>query len=372
MKIENRDKSILKVIIIAIAFYFAVLRFDGIIILAKRFFLLTKPFLIGGAIAFIINVPMVKIEKMLEKADVKKGRRRIAFLLTIIILTAAVSAFLMIVIPQLSRTISALVLKLQTLIDEIPALLERHSENFTFMEEYILSLNINWKNIGQQIITWLQNFAVAVIGSGSGMVGGIIGGFTTCIFAVIFAVYILLGKERNTAALNRFSKAVFGEKISGRINYVCSLSYKVFSNFLSGQCLEAIILGSMFVVSMTFLRLPYAFLIGAVIAVTALIPVFGAFMGCAVGILLIAIESPVKAVIFVVLFLVLQQIEGNIIYPKVVGNSIGLPSILVFMSVIIGNSLMGVLGMILFIPLSSVAYTLIKEFVVSKEEKSVV
>ena len=147
---------------------------------------------------------------------------------------------------------------------------------------------------------------------------------------------------------------------------VSSLTYRTFSSFLTGQCLEAVILGSMFVLAMTIFRLPYALLVGIFIAFTALIPIFGAFLGCAVGAFLIFMVDPMKALMFIVLFLVLQQIEGNLIYPHVVGNSVGLPSIRVLAAVSIGGSLMGVVGMLIFIPIVSVAYALFREIVYLK------
>ena len=150
---------------------------------------------------------------------------------------------------------------------------------------------------------------------------------------------------------------------------VTSLTYSTFSSFLTGQCLEAVILGSMFVVAMTIFRLPYALLVGIFIAFTALIPIFGAFLGCAVGAFLIFMVDPMKALMFIVLFLVLQQIEGNLIYPHVVGNSVGLPSIWVLAAVSIGGSLMGVVGMLIFIPIVSVAYALFREIVYLKLKK---
>ncbi len=369
MKFDNKEKKLLKILLLAILFYFVMLRLNTVISAGVQFVSLVRPFLIGGALAFVINVPMVKVEKQLEKTGLKKGRRVLAFLITLILLIMVVALFLTIVVPQLVQAVSTLADHLQALIDKIPALLESQSGNLTFIEEYIASLNINWQNIGQQIIDWLQAFALALVGSGSGLVSGVVSGFATAIFSIIFAIYLLMGKETVAGSLKRLTVAVAGEKISAGIFHVCSIAYRSFSSFLSGQCLEAVILGSMFVAAMTVFRLPYAFLVGVVIAATALIPVFGAFIGCGIGVVVIAIESPVQAVWFLVLFLVLQQIEGNLIYPKVVGNSVGLPSILVFMSVILGNSLMGVAGMLVFIPLVSVVYTLVKEFVIYRERQ---
>ena len=147
---------------------------------------------------------------------------------------------------------------------------------------------------------------------------------------------------------------------------VCSLSYRTFANFVTGQCLEAVILGTMFFVSMTLLRFPYAMLIGILIAFTALIPIFGAFIGCVVGTFLSLVVDPMRGLAFIVLFLVLQQVEGNLIYPHVVGNSVGLPSIWVLVAVTVGGSLMGVVGMLIFIPLTSVVYALFRQTVYKK------
>ena len=150
---------------------------------------------------------------------------------------------------------------------------------------------------------------------------------------------------------------------------ILRLANRTFSSFLSGQCLEAVILGTLFVVAMTVCRMPYALLVGVLIALTALIPIVGAFIGCGVGALLIAITDPWKALAFVVLFLVLQQIEGNLIYPHVVGSSVGLPSIWVLAAVTLGGKLMGVAGMLFFIPLCSVLYALFRDFVKARLAK---
>ncbi len=372
MKTEFDEKSLLKVLLIAIAFYFAILRVDLLMGYISAFWSILTPFVAGGVLAFIINVLMVKVEKVLEKTKLKKSRRGIALLITVAILISLISGFLMIVVPQLVETISTLVVRLQIFINKIPIILESHSENLTFIEEYILGLNINWQDISQRISRTLQGFALSLVNSGPGFVSGIVDGFVNAFMAVIFAIYLLFGKEKNKSGLTDLLKAVADEKISNRVLYIFNLTYRNFAGFLSGQCVEAVILGAMFVVAMTIFRLPYAFLIGVIIAVTALIPVFGAFIGCIIGMVLIAIESPVQAFVFLAVFLVLQQFEGNVIYPKVVGNSIGLPSILVFMSVILGNSLMGVTGMLIFIPAVSVLYTLIKEFVNKRSEQRAV
>ena len=191
-------------------------------------------------------------------------------------------------------------------------------------------------------------------------------GLTTFFISFVFAVYILLQKEKLSV---QAKKVLFAFARKGRAEAtleVLALTYNTFSSFLTGQCVEAVILGSMFVVTMTILKLPYALLVGILIAFTALIPIFGAFIGCVVGAFLIFMVDPVKALIFIVMFLVLQQIEGNLIYPHVVGSSVGLPSIWVLAAVTIGGNLLGIVGMLIFIPLVSVVYALFREIVYLK------
>lgn len=367
MKLDRKEKNLLKILITAILFYFALLRIDSIIVFTGFLLSLAKPFIIGSAIAFILNLPMKKIESRLEKTKLKKGRRPLAFILTVLLMLAVISAFLLIVVPQLGTALETLILRLQLLSRQIPAFFENNAGHLSAIEEYIRSLNINWQALGENIVNRLKKFAMSIVGSGTDIISGVISGFTTFFFSLVFAIYILLGKEKISAALTELLNTLFSKRICNEFLHILSVTNRSFSSFLTGQCLEAVILGSMFVVAMSVTGMPYAFLVGVIIAATALIPVFGAFIGCGVGVVLIALENPVQALWFVALFLILQQIEGNLIYPRVVGNSIGLPSILVFMSVIIGSNLMGVLGMLLFIPLVSVLYTLTKEYVIARK-----
>jgi len=224
-------------------------------------------------------------------------------------------------------------------------------------------ITIDWDEIIKKISVMLQNMASTMVDSGIGAIGNIVGAVVNFLIGFVFSIYILLSKEKLGSQNKQVLYALLKENQADKILEVCSISYRIFSKFLSGQCLEACILGGMFVVAMTIFKLPYALLIGVLIAFCALIPIVGAFIGCGVGIFLILMVSPVKALVFLVLFLVLQQVEGNLVYPKVVGNSVGLPSIWVLAAVTIGGNLMGVVGMLVFIPLCSVAYTLFRMYV---------
>ena len=191
----------------------------------------------------------------------------------------------------------------------------------------------------------------------------IVSGIASFFIAFVFACYILLQKKKLSVQVRKVMYAFLKKKTVEQTLAVCSLTYKTFSSFLTGQCTEAVILGCMFFVSMILLRFPYALLIGVLITVTALIPIFGAFIGCVVGAFLILMVNPMQALGFIILFLVLQQIEGNLIYPHVVGGSVGLPSIWVLVAVTLGSSLMGIVGMLIFIPIVSVLYTLFRGWV---------
>lgn len=200
-------------------------------------------------------------------------------------------------------------------------------------------------------------------------VGSLVSGFATFFIAFSFACYVLFQKEKLHVQIRKIFFAFIPKQKATMFLDICSLTYRTFANFLTGQCVEAVILGSMFVITLSILKMPYALLIGVLIAFTALIPVFGAFIGCVMGCFLIFMVSAKQAILFIVVFLVLQQIEGNLIYPHVVGGSVGLPSIWVLAAVTIGGNLMGIVGMLVFIPLVSVLYTIFREFVYSRLKK---
>ena len=197
----------------------------------------------------------------------------------------------------------------------------------------------------------------------------IVSGIVDFFIGFIFAIYVLAQREKLSRQVKMILYAALPEAAADYLCRVGALACRVFSNFFSGQCLEACILGFLFVIAMTIFRMPYAVLVGVLVAFTALIPMFGAFIGCALGAFLILMQNPIQALWFIVMFIVIQQLEGNLIYPKVVGNSVGLPSIWVLAAVTLGGSTMGVLGMLIMIPLCSVAYSLLRESVYGRLKK---
>ena len=335
------------------------------------------PFILGGAIAFVFNVPMHFIENRLiqekwkEKYKiVRKTARPVSLVLTIIFVIGIVGGVLFGVLSQLTGTIAKLGYSIQTFIPKVQEWANDWFHNNKEVMAYVNQLEFNWDKVIEVAVDWVSNGAGNIVESGVTAAVNIVSGFATFFIAFVFACYILLQKEKLGV---QAKKVLFAFVQKGRAEAaieVCSLTYRTFSNFLTGQCMEAVILGTMFVIAMSIFKMPYAWLIGILIAFTALIPIFGAFIGCAVGTFLIFMIHPIQALWFIVLFLVLQQIEGNLIYPHVVGNSVGLPSIWVLAAVSIGGSLMGVVGMLIFIPIVSVLYALFREIVYLKLKKN--
>lgn len=335
------------------------------------------PFLLGGAIAFVLNVPMNFVERHLFSEDKRKGKRYMqkaarpcSMILVLIFVFGVVAAVMFVLVPQLGNTFSNLGKNVQIFLPHVQAWAKQVFHNNKEIMNIVNNIEFDWDKIMNAGIGFFKNGAGSVLDSTITAAKSIVSGVTTFFIAFVFAIYILLQKEKLEIQAKKVLFAFVRKGRAEAIIEVCSLTYKTFSSFLTGQCLEAVILGSMFVVAMTIFRLPYALLIGIVIAFTALIPIFGAFVGCGIGVLLIFMVNPTKAAIFIVLFLVLQQIEGNLIYPHVVGNSVGLPSIWVLAAVSVGGSLMGITGMLIFIPIVSVLYALFREVVYLKLKKN--
>ena len=348
-------------------------KYDVVFAILKFAFGILFPFILGGAIEFILNVPMNFIERHLfpekkkEKSKIiRKIARPVSLILVFLFVIGIISLIIFVLAPQLGKTFANLGASIQEFIPKVKMFAEDIFHNNRDVMAWIDGLEFDWNKIMQVGMDFFKTGAGNMLDSTLVMAKNIVNGIATFFIALAFSCYILLQKEKLNIQAKKVLFAFVPKGKAEATLEVLTLTYNTFSNFLTGQCVEAIILGSMFVVTMTSLRIPYALLIGIVISFTALIPVFGAFIGCVIGAFLIFIVDPFKAMIFVILFLVLQQIEGNFIYPHVVGNSVGLPSIWVLAAVSIGGKLMGVVGMLVFIPFVSVLYALFREVVYIK------
>ena len=329
---------------------------------------LLMPFIIGLCIAFILSVPMRAVETHLFRPlDKKCGRiwrkirRPLAATVTLLLALGVLAAAVFLIIPELGRS-------LRTLADSIPGFIARAqawltelAQKYPQWQDWINDLQLDWNAIAQKLLAFAQSGAVDLFNSTVSLATSIFSGVFNLFLGVIFAMYVLMQKETLARQITNVLRAHLPDAKTDRLLEIGRLSNRTFSRFLTGQCLEAVILGMMFFVTMCIFRFPYALMIAVLIAVLALIPIFGAIIGCVVGAFLIFVGDPMQAFWFVVMFLILQQIEGNFIYPKVVGTSVGLPSIWVLAAVTVGGGVMGIFGMLVAVPLSSVLYSLLRD-----------
>ena len=324
-----------------------------------------SPFAIGAVLAFIMNVPMRSFERILGGIKFPTLRRVVALLLTLLAVVLVLTVVFSLLIPQVADTA-------ETFASRLPAFYEKVENNIlTFLEEHpdiqewVLA-NTDFENF--DLVGFAQNVLAMVGDSVETIMLGAVSAISKTFdivfdlfISIVFSIYCLFQKENLARQGRKLLYSIASEKFADETVRIMRLTNSTFSNFLSGQCLEVCILGSMFAICMAIFGMPFIPLVSVLVAVTAFIPVVGAFIGCIVGALFILVDDPLQAVQFVAMFLVLQQLENNLIYPRVVGTSIGLPGMWVLLAVAVGGEFMGVAGMFLMIPLSSVLYTLIRE-----------
>ncbi|MCI8359773.1 MAG: AI-2E family transporter [Clostridiales bacterium] len=398
MELNKKNvRKILLIIAFAILLLVCLQRFDSVLAFFSWLFRLFSPFLMGACIAFILNVPMRFIESKLFPAegwrargrrgktgqagdavlpaagpDVnsrgwrvrEKLRRPVSMVLALAAVTGVIIVVLFLILPELGRTLMSLADRVPAFVVSVQDWLTELTEQYPDIYQQVKTIQLDWQKIGNDFVAFLQNWAASVLGSTVGVVTSVVSGVMNFLLGLFFALYVLIQKEKLGRQSRRVLYAFLPEKWADRLLSVGKLSNQTFSSFLSGQCFEAVILGAMFFICMSIFRFPYALMISVLIAFTALIPIFGAFIGCFVGAFLILMVDPLQAVWFVVMFVIIQQIEGNLIYPHVVGGSVGLPSLWVLVAVTVGGSLMGIVGMLVFIPLCSVLYALFRQTVI--------
>lgn len=362
------DKSTMKKLVFLIAFaitFYMLLRnigrFAGFI---GYFFGVMLPLVLGGVFAFVLNVPLKAIEKHIFKSDkkiVKKIKRPLGILMSLLIVAAIITAVLLLVIPELVKT-------LRVLIEIFPAFLERVMDKATVLyEKYpeiqtaVDTIERNKSEITGTLVDVAKTAAGGIVGSTISIISSFFGGVVNVVIGLIFGIYILANKESLKATFKKILKVMMPEKQTESVLNVFAVANNIFAKFVVGQLTEAVILGTLCMLGMIIFRFPYAAMVGALVGITAVIPVVGGFIGAGVGAFMIMMEDPIKALLFVIFIIVLQQIEGNLIYPKVVGSSVGLPAMWVLAAVTVGGGLMGIGGMLIGVPVASTIYTIMRE-----------
>ncbi len=359
-------RDVLALCLCVVAALFVLFNAGALLGFASRLLVILTPFWLGAALAFVLSVPLRFLEgRVLRFMDARPRlshlRRPVALALLLALVALVAYVLMSLILPELGRTVSAVIQGIPNFIAQVDQWLQPYGVSVSSYLNASLSLpsaETLDAQIGDVIDFLLRGAAL-----GGTVVTTLYQNIISTFFTVMFVIYFLAGKERLCAQVGRLLRVWVRDEVFERVMRVGLLAKQTFCGFITGQCLEALILGGMFFVAMSLLGMPYVLLISVFIAVTALVPVVGAWMGCIVGALLILLNDPLQALWFVVLFLFLQQIEGNVIYPRVMGNAIGLPSLWVLFAVVLGQGLFGIVGMLVFIPLTSVLYALLREFV---------
>lgn len=363
MKDKTRKDIIIIISYIALVI-FALVNFSKILAFLGKVISIFSPFLLGIILAFVLNVLNNFIEKKIfgkiKPSKIwNKIKRPLCITLSLILVFLTIFFVMNLLIPQLKNSASLFTDTLPAYKEDIIGILNK----FDIDESTVNKVGEYLDNFGKVITDYIKGNSKDVITVTTEVATSVINIISKGIITLVFAIYMIAQKETLSRQINKVMKAYLKPKTINKINTVGTLANKTFSNFVTGQCLEALIFGSLVFVGMLIFRFPYASTIGVLLGFTALIPIFGAFIGTAIGFILIMMVSPVKAILFVVFIIVLQQIEGNLIYPRVVGKSIGLPGMWVLLSVTVGGSIGGILGMLIATPLCSLLYALFTKMV---------
>ncbi len=352
----------------AIALLFALLlKYSDHIWSAMRLLLsIALPLILGCGIAYVLDILVIKIEKIsLFRQDGKlrlyKVRRPLSILGSLLIVAAVITLIINIIIPQLIDAFEVVIAGIQPILTEFTEWILSKNIVFPEIEEWINSLDVNWSELIQKVVSYISSGIGNVFTSAISIITSVGGVVVSIIIAFIFAIYILAEKERLARQLNALAEAYLKENARERLMYILNTAHSVFTKFFVGQLTEAVILGVLCTIGMWIFRFPYATMIGTLIGATALLPIVGAYLGAFIGAFMILTVNPLQSVFFLIFIVVLQQLEGNLIYPRVVGSSIGLPGIWVLASITVGGGLGGVLGMLLAVPTTATIYKLLQK-----------
>lgn len=370
-KIEIDYKKTLKLVIIAIIAYWILNHYQIVLSLLSKLLSVLMPFIIGCMIAFVLNVLMIRIEKQLSKVIVnpklKILKRVLSILGSIALVVGVVAIIIILIIPELVSAIKVIALSLPEVIDNLQNWTDSHSIYLPQLENLINQIDV--ESLGNELSKFAKTEFSGMLDSTIDILAVIVNGIVNFVLGLVFAIYILMSKETLKDQTKRLINAYLPSKVADNIFEVARLSRTTFSNFIIGQTVEAFILGALCTIGMIILGLPYAPMVGSLVGITAFIPIIGAFIGGAIGAFMIFTVDYMQAFIFIIFLVVLQQLEGDLIYPRVVGSTIGLPSIWVLFAVTVGGSLWGITGVLLGVPIVSVIYSLVKIQVKNREKR---
>lgn len=355
-------KTCIRVGISTVLVYLCIHYWSGFAKFVKMAFVAASPLIIGSAVAYVLNILMRFYESHYfpksNKKAVVKSRRGVCLLLSFLTLVLIVIILVWLVVPQLIASITVLV---NGAPNTIKTIINKIEGSKWIKSEWLEPIkSIDWKSKLYNFTTTITSGVGNAMGMAVNVVGTVFSSIVTTVLSIIFAIYLLVDKEKIGRQFDKVMRRYMSTNFYERTKYVISVLDDSFSSFISGQCLDAMLVGIMCTIGMLILRLPYATMIGAIVAFTALIPVAGSYIGAGLGAFMILTVSPIKALIFLIFIIVLQQTDGNLVYPKIVGSSIGLPGIWVLAAVTVGGGLMGVLGMLIAVPIAATLYKILR------------
>lgn len=358
-----------KIIIIALVGYLVATNITMIGKIIGKMLEIISPFVVGACLAFILSLPMNFFEKKFMKFKTKKGRkinkgfvRILSLVLAFLVIILILALIIDLIVPEIVNIISLLVDNFPYYIEEIKNFAINLTEDYPEITEAISGIEINKETLQIQI----KELATSFLTTSISFVGNMVNSVVNLIVSLVFSIYVLTSKDKLKEQAKKILYAYLNKENAENIINIGKTSKNIFQKFITGQCLEATILGTLSIIGMLIFNIPYAVPIGVLIGVTALIPIVGAFIGIIIGSILILSVEPIKVITFIIFILILQQIEGNLIYPRVVGSSVGLPGIWVLVAVSVGGDLFGIIGMLLGLPIASILYTIVKEDVHKK------
>ena len=370
MNIKEEIKELRKwmfLILFSALSFWIVNNFSIIFGIVSKIFKVLFPFILGCVIAYILNIPMMKIESLLKKI-IKKNKyknlvRIISIILSLMIFVFVLVFIAFLLIPELISNVESLINSIPKVINDLKVWIVDLLDKYPDIQIQINNAFSNSEHSVSSIVSSILNY---LLNSALGFMGNLVSGFATVFTSIIFSIYMLCQKEGLIKGFKKVLYAYINKEKVDKFLEVGSLANNTFSKFISGQCVEAVILGCLIFVALKIFSFPYALIISVLTAVTALIPIFGAIIAMVIGAILIGITNPIKAIFFIVVYQTIQQIEGNLIYPRVVGKSVGLSPLWTLLAITAGGSLFGIVGMLVGLPVASVLYALIKESVNKK------
>ncbi|MFQ9924086.1 MAG: AI-2E family transporter [Beduini sp.] len=370
MDYRKIDKLIMKYLIIIVLLILAVTNMNFIINSISLVFTAFANIILAAMIAYVINIIMSRIEKLIVKTDqpfLIKRKRIFGVVLSLVTIVLIFYLLINLIVPEFLKAVTVLIETIPTYAEQLRVFLIDAFENMPDISQYLNNLQLNWKGIVDNFLTIAGNGLGSVLGTTFNIVSSIMGSLFNLLLIIVFAIYLLIDKDRFIHLYYRLTTLYLSDDQRKKIGVVLKVTHQSFSSFIGGQCIEAAILGSLCALGMMILQMPYAIMIGTLVGTINIIPIIGAYIGGAIGVFMVFTVSPMQALAFLVYLIILQQFESNVIYPRVVGNSVGLPGIYVLASVIVFGAVAGIPGMFLGIPTVASLYKLLRMHIIKKE-----